>query len=82
MEKFGKRRWYAFTKMQTRVAQRMPRILSVSENSKQDISADKGVDLDKIHVVPVGVDPDLFLPVPASSAALATSSPRHRPTSR
>ena len=63
-EKFGKRRWYAFTKMQTRVAQRMPRILSVSENSKQDISADKGVDLDKIHVVPVGVDPDLFLPVP------------------
>ncbi len=62
--KFGKRRWYAFTKMQTRVAQRMPRILSVSENSKQDISADKGVDLDKIHVVPVGVDPDLFLPVP------------------
>ena len=63
-ERFGKRRWYAFTKMQTRVAQRMPRILSVSENSKQDISADKGVDLDKIHVVPVGVDPDLFLPVP------------------
>lgn len=42
----------------------MPRILSVSENSKQDIAADKGVDLDKIHVVPVGVDPDLFLPVP------------------
>ena len=27
-EKFGKRRWYAFTKMQTQVAQRMPRILS------------------------------------------------------
>ena len=30
----------------------------------RDSSADKGVDLDKIHVVPVGVDPDLFLPVP------------------
>ena len=44
-EKFGKRRWYAFTKMQTRVARRLPRILSVSENSKGDIAADHGVDL-------------------------------------
>ncbi len=42
----------------------MTRIMSVSESSKGDISADHGVDLDKIHVVPVGVDPALFLPVP------------------
>ncbi len=63
-EKFGKRRWYAFTKMQTQVAKRMPRIMSVSESSKGDIAADHQVDLDRIHVVPVGVDPDLFLPVP------------------
>ncbi len=62
-EKFGKRRWYAFTKMQTQVAQRMPRIMSVSESSKGDIANDHGVDADKIHVVPVGVDPELFLPV-------------------
>lgn len=62
-EKFGKRRWYAFTKMQSQVAQRMTRIMSVSESSKGDIAADHGVDADKIHVVPVGVDPELFLPV-------------------
>jgi len=63
-EKFGKRRWYSFTKMQSQVAQRMPRVMTVSESSKSDIHADHGVPLDKLHVVPVGVDPDLFLPVP------------------
>jgi MMP alpha-(1->4)-mannosyltransferase len=64
-ERFGKRRWYSFTKMQSQVAQRMPRIMTVSESSKGDISADHGVGLDKLHVVPVGVDPELFQPVPA-----------------
>ena len=63
-ERFGKRRWYAFTRMQTQVAQRLPRIMSVSESSKSDIAADHGVPPDRIHVVPVGVDPELFLPVP------------------
>ena len=62
-EQFGKRRWYAFTKMQTQVAQRMPRVMTVSDSSKADINADHGVPLDRLHVVPVGVDPDLFLPV-------------------
>jgi glycosyltransferase involved in cell wall biosynthesis len=63
-EKFGKRRWYAFTKMQTQVGKRMPRIMCVSESSKGDISADHEIPLENIHVVPVGVDPELFLPVP------------------
>ncbi len=63
-EQIGKRRWYAFTRMQTQVAKRMDRVMTVSENSKVDISADHKVDIDKIHVVPVGVDPELFKPVP------------------
>ncbi len=63
-ERFGKRRWYAFTKMQTQVARRMPHIMSVSDSSRRDIAADHGVDESKIHVVAVGVDPELFLPVP------------------
>ena len=63
-EQIGKRRWYAFTRMQTQVAKRMDRVMTVSENSKIDISADHKVDIDKIHVVPVGVDPELFKPVP------------------
>jgi glycosyltransferase involved in cell wall biosynthesis len=62
-ERFSKSRWYAFTKMQTRVAQRMPRVLTVSENSKKDIHGGHGVPLDRMHVVPVGVDQDLFRPL-------------------
>ena len=63
-EQIGKRRWYAFTRMQTQVAKRMDRVMTVSENSKIDISADHQVAIDKIHVVPVGVDPELFKPLP------------------
>jgi len=63
-ESFSKRRWYAFTKMQTRVAKRMARVMTVSESSKVDITSDHRVDPERIHVVPVGVDPELFKPVP------------------
>ena len=57
-------RWYSFVKMQGRVASRMPRIVVVSENSIKDINADMGVSLDRMRLVPVGVDPDLFKPLP------------------
>ena len=57
-------RWYNFVKMQGRVASRMPRIVVVSENSIKDIHADMGVSLDRMRLVPVGVDPELFRPMP------------------
>ncbi|MEN9504584.1 MAG: hypothetical protein RI958_510 [Actinomycetota bacterium] len=57
-------RWYSFVKMQGRVASRMPRVVVVSENSIKDIHADMGVALDRMRLVPVGVDPDLFVPRP------------------
>jgi glycosyltransferase involved in cell wall biosynthesis len=57
-------RWYNFVKMQGRVASRMPRIVVVSENSIKDIHSDMGVSLDRMRLVPVGVDPDLFTPLP------------------
>ncbi len=63
-EQIGKRRWYAFTKMQTQVAKRLPRVLTVSESSKRDIAGDHGVPPERIHVVPVGVDPEMFSPLP------------------
>ncbi len=63
-EQIGKRRWYAFTKMQTQVAKRLPRVLTVSESSKRDIANDHEVPPERIHVVPVGVDPKLFSPLP------------------
>jgi glycosyltransferase involved in cell wall biosynthesis len=57
-------RWYSFVKMQGRVASRMPRIVVVSQNSIDDIHTDMGVPLDRMRLVPVGVDPDLFVPRP------------------
>jgi glycosyltransferase involved in cell wall biosynthesis len=56
-------RWYNFVKMQGRVASRMPRVVVVSENSIKDIHADMGVALDRMRLVPVGVDMDLFKPL-------------------
>ncbi|MFM8265030.1 MAG: glycosyltransferase family 4 protein, partial [Acidimicrobiia bacterium] len=56
---------YNFVKMQGRVASRMPRIVVVSENSIKDIHEDMGVSLDRMRLVPVGVDIDLFTPLPA-----------------
>ncbi|HEX4903982.1 MAG TPA: glycosyltransferase family 4 protein [Acidimicrobiales bacterium] len=58
------RRWYAFTKMQSRVAQKLERIITVSQSSHGDIVKDHGVDPSKLHVVNVGVDPLQFRPLP------------------
>jgi glycosyltransferase involved in cell wall biosynthesis len=58
------RRWYSFVAMQGRVASRMPRIVVVSENSIKDIHLDMKVPYDRMRLVPVGVDPDLFRPRP------------------
>ena len=63
-ERFGKKRWYSFTRMQTRVARRLPRVLTVSASSRTDICRDHRVSPDRIAVVPVGVDPDVFRPLP------------------
>jgi glycosyltransferase involved in cell wall biosynthesis len=63
-QRFSKGRWYAFTKMQTRVASRMTRVLTVSQNSNKDIHADHKVPLERMNVVPVGVDQNLFRPMP------------------
>jgi glycosyltransferase involved in cell wall biosynthesis len=57
-------RWYSFVEMQGKVASKMPRIVVVSENSITDINKDMGVSLDRMRLVPVGVDPNLFKPIP------------------
>ncbi|MGY1744973.1 glycosyltransferase family 4 protein [Blastococcus sp. SYSU D00695] len=59
------RRWYAFTRMQARVAPRLDAITTVSENSRADIGTHLGVPPEGISVIPVGIDPDVFTPPPA-----------------
>jgi glycosyltransferase involved in cell wall biosynthesis len=56
------RRWYAFLRMQRRVVRRLPAVLTVSQSSATDIVRDFGVPPDRLTVVPVGVETDVFRP--------------------
>jgi glycosyltransferase involved in cell wall biosynthesis len=58
------RRWYAFTRMQARVAPRLDGLTTVSENSRRDIETHMRVPADGIEVIPVGIDPAVFTPPP------------------
>jgi glycosyltransferase involved in cell wall biosynthesis len=59
------RRWYGFTRMQKRVARRLPSVLTVSGSSSTEITTDLGVRPERIHTVPIGADTRLFSPDPA-----------------
>jgi glycosyltransferase involved in cell wall biosynthesis len=61
--KFTLSRWYGFLNMQMKVARQIPRLVTVSESSKRDIVAHMGVETDRLHIVPVGVDPKIFRPM-------------------
>jgi glycosyltransferase involved in cell wall biosynthesis len=53
-------RWYGFSNMQKRVARQIPDLLTVSSSSAEDIVADFAVSPDQLHVVPLGVNTELF----------------------
>ena len=57
------RRWYAFTRMQARVARRSQRVVAVSEAAVDDIVREFGVARDRVSVVLNGVDTGLFRPI-------------------
>ncbi|HEY9367998.1 glycosyltransferase family 4 protein [Streptomyces sp.] len=59
------RRWYAFTRMQKRVARRLPSVLTVSGSSEQEIVEHLGVRPDRVRVVHIGADTELWSPNPA-----------------
>ncbi len=61
-QQLPKRRWYSFLRMQKRVVQRMPAVLTVSESSAADIVDDFGVARHNLTVIPVGVETDVFVP--------------------
>lgn len=58
------RRFYSFLRMQKKVAPQLRRIITVSESSKRDIAEQMGVPLGNMDVVPVGVDHEVFRPLP------------------
>lgn len=72
------RRWYGFLGMQERVARSIPDLLTVSSSSAADITTDFGVEPERLHVVPLGVDTALFTPtaqprVPGRIIAIASA---------
>lgn len=64
-QRMSKRRWYAFTRMQKRVARRLPSVVTVSGTSRDEIVDHLGVRPGRINVVHIGADTDLFSPNPA-----------------
>jgi glycosyltransferase involved in cell wall biosynthesis len=58
------RRWYAFTKMQRRVARRLERVLTVSTAAADEIQREMGVKRQRLAVVPNGVNTEMFKPLP------------------
>ncbi len=51
--------------MQKRVARRLPSVLTVSGSSRQEIVDHLGVRPDRVHVVHIGADTDLWKPDPS-----------------
>ena len=77
-QRFTTRRWFGFLGMQVRVARALPAVLTVSQNSRQDIAAEMDVAPERMTVVPVGVDPTVFRPfedvTPVPGRIMVTSS--------
>jgi glycosyltransferase involved in cell wall biosynthesis len=70
------RRWYAFTRMQARVARRLPWLTTVSGASRDEIVTAFGVPADRLRVIGVGVDTDMFRPGDgAPGAGLSPAGP-------
>ncbi|MFL5955668.1 MAG: glycosyltransferase family 4 protein [Gaiellaceae bacterium] len=61
-QRLSLRRWYSFTRMQTRVARASDAIITVSESSARDIGTEFGIRREAVRVVPVGVDARTFVP--------------------
>jgi len=64
VKKMWRRRWYSFLTMQGRVTRRMRHLITVSEASKIDISKAFSVSPHRFHVVPNGINTDIFHPLP------------------
>ena len=60
IQRFLKKRWYSFLKMNKKVAPKLKKIITVSLNSKKDIAIDFKIDPKRIYVIPNGLDLTIF----------------------
>ena len=60
IQRFFKKRWYSFLKMNKKVAPKLKKIITVSLNSKKDIAIDFKTDPKRIHVISNGLDLEVF----------------------
>ena len=81
LDRFSRRRWYGFVRMQARVARRLARsgpLITVSGSSQRDICRDFKVPPERVRVIPLGVDTRVFRPreaarVPGRIIAVASA---------
>ena len=57
-------RWYAFTRMQRRVARRIGTVITASASGRNDAIQEFDIPAGNVSVVPNGVDTNLFEPLP------------------
>ena len=77
-QRFTTKRWFGFLGMQVKVARALPAVVTVSQNSRTDITAQMQVKPERMTVVPVGVDHTVFRPMadvhPVPGRIMVTSS--------
>jgi len=63
-KKLKVRRWYSFVGMQKKVSKSLSHVITVSEQSRQDVAKAFAIPIQRLHVVPNGIDTDMFRPLP------------------
>jgi len=58
------RRWYSFVGMQTKVSRNLSHVITVSEKSREDVAQAFAIPTQRLHVVPNGIDTEMFRPLP------------------
>ena len=62
-KKLKQLRWYSFIGMQKFVARRLPRIITVSHSSRDDIASEFNIPKERFSTIPIGINTELFHPV-------------------
>lgn len=63
LHRWGARRWYSFLRMQEKVVQTLPHIVTVSNSSREDIHACFGRGKAQTDIIFNGIDTELFRPL-------------------